>query len=57
MLTLDEIKIRLADRRLDVVSDATGLHRSTIARVRDGDQANPTYQVMRKLSAYLEAQQ
>lgn len=52
-MTLDELKAALADRRLDIVSEATGLHRSTIARVRDGLQPNPTYYVIRKLTEYL----
>lgn len=54
MLDLDEIKRLLADRRLDVVAEATNLHRNTIARIRDGRQPNPTYFVLRKLSEYLE---
>jgi len=54
MLDLDEIKRLLADRRLDVVADATKLHRNTIARIRDGKQSNPKYFVLRKLSEYLE---
>lgn len=53
MIELDNIKHKLADRRLDVVSDATGIHRSTIARVRDGKTV-PTYYVMQKLAAYFE---
>lgn len=54
MLDLDEIKRLLADRRLDVVAEATNLHRNTIARIRDGKQENPKYFVLRKLSEYLE---
>jgi predicted transcriptional regulator len=53
MLTIEELKAALVDRRLDIVSEATGVHRSTIARIRDGQQQNPTYYIMRKLSDYL----
>lgn len=57
MIDLDNIKRKLHDRRLDIVAEATGLHRSTIARIRDGEQKNPTYYVLEKLSAYLEENQ
>lgn len=53
MLTLDEIAVALRDRRMDIVAEATGLHRSTIARIKTG-KANPTYDVMKALSDYLE---
>ena len=53
MLTLDEIRKRLQDRRLPVVSEATGVHSNTIRVIRDNPWANPTYQVMVKLSDYL----
>ena len=53
MLTLDEIRERLRDRRLPVVSEATGVHSNTIRIIRDNPWANPTYQVMVKLSDYL----
>lgn len=53
MLTIDKIKDALADRRLDVVSKATGLHRNTLAAIRDGRHENPTYETVRKLSEYL----
>jgi hypothetical protein len=55
MLDLDQIKAKLADRRLNVIADATGLHVNTIANIRDAKIENPTYYVLRKLSDYLEA--
>jgi transcriptional regulator with XRE-family HTH domain len=54
-IEIDHIKRSLADRRLDIVSDATGVSRSTLARIRDGRQENPTYFILRKLAAYFEA--
>jgi len=54
IVKIDEIRAKLADRRLDIISDETGIHRSTIARIRDGKTV-PTYYVMQKLSAYFEA--
>ena len=53
-MDIDEIKAKLATRRLDVTAEATGIHRSTIARIRDGKTV-PTYYVLRKIIAYLEA--
>jgi len=55
MLTLDKIKHALADRRLDVVSKATGIHRNTLSGIRDGRATNPTYDTIRKLSEYFDA--
>ena len=55
MLTLAEIRTALADRRLNVVAKATGLHVTTIARIRDGVSVDPKSSVVAALSAYLEA--
>ena len=52
-MDIDEIRAKLADRRLDIVSEGTGLHRSTIARIRDGKTV-PTYYAMQKIAAYFE---
>lgn len=56
MMTLDQIKAMLQDRRLDVVSKATSIHRNTLAAIRDGKNANPTHTVLRKLSDYFTGQ-
>ena len=52
MLTLNEIKRLLADRRLDIVSSATGVHRNTLAAIRDGKNENPTLRTLQGLSDY-----
>jgi transcriptional regulator with XRE-family HTH domain len=52
-MDIDEIRAKLADRRLDIVSEGTGLHRSTIARIRDGKTV-PTYYALQKIAAYFE---
>ena len=54
MLTLEEIKGNLADRRLDAVASATGLHVNSIARIRDGRNLNPKHSTLAALSAYFE---
>lgn len=54
MLTLEEIKKALQDRRPGVVAEATGLHYNTVRDVRDNPETNPTYKVLLALSDYLE---
>jgi transcriptional regulator with XRE-family HTH domain len=53
MLTVDDIKRLLSDRRLDVVSKATQISRNTLAAIRDGKNENPSYITLRRLSDYL----
>jgi len=36
LMSLEEIREELDDRRIDLVSTATGLHRSTLHRIREG---------------------
>lgn len=52
-MTLDQVQEALKDRRIKMVSEATGLHPNTLAKLRDGRNTNPTYEVMVKLSEYL----
>lgn len=56
MLTLGQIREFLADRRLDVVSEKTGLHRNTLAAIRDGINENPTLKTIEALSDYFAGQ-
>jgi transcriptional regulator with XRE-family HTH domain len=53
MLNLDEIRTALDDRNVEKVSALTGIHRNTIAAIRNGKNANPTYATMKLLSDYL----
>jgi hypothetical protein len=53
MLTLEQIKEALRDRRPSMVAEATGLHFNTVRDVRDNPNANPTYKVLKALSDYL----
>lgn len=50
---LDWIRGALADRRVSIVSEKTGLHPNTIARIRDGKNQNPTLETLNKLGTYL----
>lgn len=54
MLTLDEIRKLLADRRAAVVAEGAGLHRNTVAAIRDGHERKPSYKTVKALSDYLE---
>jgi transcriptional regulator with XRE-family HTH domain len=54
MLTLDKIVGLLKDRRLDIVSDATGVHRNTLSGIRTGKITNPTYETVKRLSEYFD---
>ena len=57
MMTLDEIRMKLHDRRPGIIAKATGLHPLTIQLIRDGKQQNPSYNTLCLLSKYFEAQQ
>ena len=52
MLSLDEIRERLRDRRYRRVAKAIGVHHQTIYNVMD-ENANPTHATLKKLSDYL----
>ena len=53
-MTPDEIRAALQDRRIEAVAYDTGIHRNTIAKLRSGENTNPTWETMRKLIDYLE---
>lgn len=53
MMTLEQIRQALTDRRPGLVAEATGLHLNTIRDIRDNPDANPSYRVLKALSDYL----
>lgn len=53
MLTLNEIRDLLRDRRLAVVSESTGISYGTLLSLRDNPDANPSLKTMLILDAYL----
>ena len=55
MMSLKEIREALKDRIPKRVAEATGLHYNTIRAIRDDLGANPTHNVLQKLSDYLES--
>ncbi len=54
MLTLEEIREKLKDRRLSIVAVATGLSRQAIHNVVTGRTPNPSHETVRRLMEYLE---
>ncbi len=54
MMTLEAIKHALRDRRLSVVSEATGAHYNTLKDIRDGRTTNPKHATVVAVSDYLE---
>ena len=54
MLTIEQIRTALQDRRIDVVAVSADVSYSTVRDIRSGANTNPTYETMAKLSDYLE---
>ena len=54
MLNLEQIKEKLQDRKLMVVSEKTGVHYNTLKNILDGKNTNPTIRVIEAISNYLE---
>lgn len=57
MLTLEQVRKSLEDRKLTVVAQATGLSYDTVWRVQRGDIKAVSYDVVKRLSDYLEGPQ
>ena len=53
MLTLEQIRDKLADRNLEIVAERTGIHRNTLSAIRTGQNQNPTYNTIMILNNYL----
>ena len=52
MLTLDEIRKKLFDRRLSVIAKSIGVRHGTLIDLREGRTANPSYETVRRLAEY-----
>ena len=53
MMTLDQIRKALEDRKLKAVAEATGLAYDTVWRVSRGDTKRVSYETVKALSDYL----
>ena len=56
MFTLPEIVELLQDRRPSIVADACNVRVGTIIDIREGRTQNPSYETIKKLSEYFQAQ-
>ena len=54
MMTLEQVKEALRDRRLRVVAEETGLSYDTVWRVSSDNTQRVSYDVIKRLSDYLE---
>lgn len=52
-ITVEKVRALLADRRMEIVSQGTGLHPNTIRGIRDGTTQHPSYNTMLLLIRYL----
>jgi len=55
MLSVQEVRSMLQDRRLAKVAEATGLSTQTLWRIREGTQENVQVRTLEKISDYLES--
>jgi hypothetical protein len=53
MLTLEQIRDQLQDRRLTVIAQRTKLHPNTLRDIRNNADCNPSHRVLAALSDYL----
>lgn len=53
MLTLEQIKNNLADKRLYKVAEITGLSYPTLKKMADGEDANYTMATVQAVSQYI----
>lgn len=54
LLSLEDIQQLLKDKRLYVVSNATGLSFPTLKKMADGKKENFTYKTIKAISDYLK---
>jgi len=54
MLTLDQIKEQLKDRRLYIVAKEIGVSYPTLLSIAQGKAKNPSYRIVQLICEYLE---
>ena len=54
MLTLEQIREAMVDRKISAVSRNTGLHYNVVYRAITDRTCNPSYETVKALSDYLE---
>lgn len=53
MLTIEEVRLRMQDRKIPVVAHETGLHYNTVRRIVADPNFVPSYETVKLLSDYL----
>ncbi len=53
MMTLEQIRHALTDRKISTVAERAGLHQNTVYAIARGGNANPEYATLKALSDYL----
>ena len=56
MLTIERIRELIHDRKIRLVAKKAGLHYNTVRRVAADPDFVPTYETVKKLSDYFEAE-
>ena len=54
MMTLEQIRYELQDRRAKIVADAIGVRVATVIDIREGRIKDPRYSTIQRLSQYFE---
>jgi len=54
IMTLEEVRAGLSDRKLTVVAEETGLKYHTVMEIANGKRVNPTYETYIALVNYLK---
>ncbi len=54
MMTLEQIRYELQDRRAAIVAAAIGVRVATVIDIREGRVKDPSYSTVLKLSQYFE---
>jgi hypothetical protein len=55
MMTIDEIRAGLYDKRLIIIAKSTGISYGTLLAIRNNRDVNPSLKTMQTLSAYLKS--
>lgn len=55
MLTLEQIKSMLLERKIKIVAERTGLAYDTVRRIAYGHAQDPAYKTIKILSDYLQS--
>jgi hypothetical protein len=52
LLTVDEIREKLKDRRLNIVAEKTAIHYNTVVKMARGEIQSPSYKTLVEFTKY-----